>query len=275
MSLGQQIQCRRLKNAWTLQELATRVGIARGYLHELEHDGARPSADILYRLACQFGCPMEQLLEVRPLTPTVAEITDRAICDVLIERARQDAKWGEQNHAPEIWLAILQEEVGEMATAMLRRRFGQYEHRESMELRAEAVQVTAVGLAFVQYLDRQTDTVRQPADPDGLFEPNPRLWSSESAPAQVVASAPDNSDTTPECQPALKPAPAWAYRPLTRAERLDVELEHQRPMTQAEESELARLLEAEPGEQPEPEVGTWQGHRIGALATEQANDEPE
>ncbi|MFA4945888.1 MAG: hypothetical protein WC789_14470 [Lentisphaeria bacterium] len=39
----------------------------------------------------------------------------RVIVDVLIERERQDAKWGVQRHAPAVWMLILGEEVGEAA----------------------------------------------------------------------------------------------------------------------------------------------------------------
>jgi NTP pyrophosphatase (non-canonical NTP hydrolase) len=77
-----------------------------------------------------------------------------ALHDVAAERARQDAKWGEQNHAPEVWLAILTEEVRELATAILRARFQGYDHRRTGDLRTEAVQVAAVAVAFVEMLDR-------------------------------------------------------------------------------------------------------------------------
>lgn len=35
--------------------------------------------------------------------------------EVVAERKRQDSGWGEQNHELPIWLAILMEEVGELA----------------------------------------------------------------------------------------------------------------------------------------------------------------
>lgn len=38
-----------------------------------------------------------------------------AISDIRAERARQDRKWGVQNHAPAVWMLILGEEVGEAA----------------------------------------------------------------------------------------------------------------------------------------------------------------
>jgi len=35
------------------------------------------------------------------------------------ERNRQDAKWGEQNHKPELWVGILGEEYGEYCQAVI------------------------------------------------------------------------------------------------------------------------------------------------------------
>lgn len=81
-----------------------------------------------------------------------------ALSDVLAERARQDEKWGEQNHDPFTYLAILSEEVGEMAQAALDARFGgpldaRFD-RPAANLRTEAVQTAAVALALVECLDR-------------------------------------------------------------------------------------------------------------------------
>lgn len=69
-----------------------------------------------------------------------------ALRDVIAERVAQDAKWGEQNHDPYKWLAILSEEVGEVAEAMLKGSRGNY--------RDEMVQVAAVAVAAVECLDR-------------------------------------------------------------------------------------------------------------------------
>lgn len=76
---------------------------------------------------------------------------DVALRDVLAERTRQDSKWGEQNHDPFTYLAILTEEVGELAQCALHSRFG---GPEAWNMRTEAVQVAAVALAIVQCLDR-------------------------------------------------------------------------------------------------------------------------
>lgn len=75
--------------------------------------------------------------------------------DVLLERRRQDGKWGalenrtcEGGHAPSAlsWLAILGEEFGEVSKDVL--------ELNAEGLRAELVQVAAVALAFAESLDR-------------------------------------------------------------------------------------------------------------------------
>ena len=78
-------------------------------------------------------------------------VESHQIYDVLAERAKQDGKWGVQNHDPITWLAILTEEVGEFAQAALHHRFG---GPASAGMREEAVQCAAVALAIVQCLDR-------------------------------------------------------------------------------------------------------------------------
>ena len=43
---------------------------------------------------------------------------------IIIERKKQHKKWGDQNHNDFKWLAILTEEVGELAEAVLHDEFG-------------------------------------------------------------------------------------------------------------------------------------------------------
>lgn len=74
-----------------------------------------------------------------------------ALTSVLQERKRQEAKWGEQNHDPFTYLAVLSEEVGELAQAALHTRFG---GPAAAGLRDEAVHTAAVALAIVECLDR-------------------------------------------------------------------------------------------------------------------------
>jgi NTP pyrophosphatase (non-canonical NTP hydrolase) len=78
----------------------------------------------------------------------------QAARDAIAERARQDAKWGELNHDPFVYLAILHEESGELAQAALKARFEDQAEGARERMRAEAVQVAAVALAIVECLDR-------------------------------------------------------------------------------------------------------------------------
>jgi NTP pyrophosphatase (non-canonical NTP hydrolase) len=82
-----------------------------------------------------------------------------AISSVIAERARQDAKWGQQNHDPVYWLGILGEEFGELCQAINETVFdnGPEERAKGgyANMRAEAVQVAAVAVAFVEMLDRK------------------------------------------------------------------------------------------------------------------------
>ena len=66
--------------------------------------------------------------------------------EVSLERYKQDKKWGEQNHSPEVWLAILGEEFGEVCRAVCENDVPNY--------REELVQVAAVAVAMIGALDR-------------------------------------------------------------------------------------------------------------------------
>jgi hypothetical protein len=81
-----------------------------------------------------------------------------ALASVVQERNRQDEKWGEQNHDPIFWLGILGEEFGELCEAVNESVFtGPHAKREKggyENMRREAVQLAAVTVAFVEYLDR-------------------------------------------------------------------------------------------------------------------------
>ena len=82
---------------------------------------------------------------------------DQVYRDIKAERERQFTKWGQQNHEPMVWGAILGEEVGELAQAMLADTFGSKDHSShSASMREEAVQIAAVAVAFIQHLDRKT-----------------------------------------------------------------------------------------------------------------------
>lgn len=67
------------------------------------------------------------------------------------ERDLQEKKWGEQNHDPFTYLAILTEEVGELSEAALHSKFG---GPAADGLLNEAVQTAAVAQAIVENLLR-------------------------------------------------------------------------------------------------------------------------
>ena len=68
---------------------------------------------------------LEQAAKLRwQLEEQVKGYGNDALLSVVKERIRQDAKWGEQNHNPYIYLAILLEEVGELAQSILQSQFG-------------------------------------------------------------------------------------------------------------------------------------------------------
>ncbi len=71
--------------------------------------------------------------------------------EVQQERERQNAKWGEQNHHPFVWLGILGEEVGEANKAVLDHNF---DGKTLDNYREELVQVAAVAVAMIECLDR-------------------------------------------------------------------------------------------------------------------------
>jgi NTP pyrophosphatase (non-canonical NTP hydrolase) len=96
--------------------------------------------------------------------PTQGEV--RALAAIMAERARQDEKFGDQSaHSPVEWISILTEEVGEAAREANDLHFSPASYlfeitapgvtrnpeRDAIRerLRAEVVQLTAVGLAWL------------------------------------------------------------------------------------------------------------------------------
>ena len=89
------------------------------------------------------------------MNPTVNLNVPPCVSAILRERRDQDDKWGEQNHPPLHWLAILTEEVGELAKEVNEHYWR--EQRDTLtKLRAELVQVAAVAVAWLECLDRGT-----------------------------------------------------------------------------------------------------------------------
>jgi NTP pyrophosphatase (non-canonical NTP hydrolase) len=81
------------------------------------------------------------------------------LVEVGLERMRQDAKWGVQRHSYGAWLAILVEEVGEVAQAMQKGMVSQKD-TDADDLFKELIQVAAVASAIAEQ-------IKEEAVPDG------------------------------------------------------------------------------------------------------------
>jgi len=82
----------------------------------------------------------------------------RVMREIQEERQRQDEKWGEQNHDDTWWLAILMEEVGELAQAMLHSSFG---GPHAGTERTELTQVAAVAVQWLEAMGRRETAVSE------------------------------------------------------------------------------------------------------------------
>lgn len=82
------------------------------------------------------------------------------LSEVIKERERQHAKWGQQEHTPFVWLSILTEEVGEAAKEANEALFsgradGKVQADAIANLRTELIQVAAVAAAIVEDIDNR------------------------------------------------------------------------------------------------------------------------
>lgn len=85
-------------------------------------------------------------------TKPLGDLYFRASCvvhEVYEERLRQIGKWGDPNHPLADFLAILMEEVGEVAQAINGHRFG---NASIADVRAELIQTAAVAVAMAEII---------------------------------------------------------------------------------------------------------------------------
>ena len=90
--------------------------------------------------------------------------TERILNEVGLERAKQFAKWGEQNHSLVEWMAILTEEVGETSKEAVDFYFKhpapETDDFEDVQLqrlyryRKELIQTAAVAIQMIECVDR-------------------------------------------------------------------------------------------------------------------------
>jgi hypothetical protein len=125
------------------------------------------------------------------------------IDEVLRECGRQDEKWGEQNHDPARWFAILGEEFGEVAKEVVGVTFA---HPFSTNYRTELIQTAAVAIRMVESYDRQIREAKprkgsgarpkqvalsEVSEPPAIFEP----WIDQEG-AQAIADGTGESIET-------------------------------------------------------------------------------
>lgn len=73
---------------------------------------------------------------------------------ILAERKRQDMKWGSpsmlpKDRTPEHWLAILMEEMGELAEAVVETAAG----GQGWDIQGELIQTAAVAVSWLEWLE--------------------------------------------------------------------------------------------------------------------------
>ena len=86
---------------------------------------------------------------------TMGRMTQQEVFEsIIIERMKQDEKWGPQKHSLSQWLMILSEEIGEFSAAVLEKRF-LTEECLNYDWRREAIQMAAVIVAMLEYSDEE------------------------------------------------------------------------------------------------------------------------
>jgi hypothetical protein len=81
--------------------------------------------------------------------------TQYVLDDIMVERERQDAKWGVQEHTADHFYVILGEEFGEVGEAILDMdALGEDSYASRKAYRKELTHVAAVAVAAIEKLDR-------------------------------------------------------------------------------------------------------------------------
>ncbi len=81
------------------------------------------------------------------------------VSDVVNERIRQLQLWGEQSHAPEVWMIIAQEEFGEVAQAIQKTQFPWSKETDKGEMYEELIQTIAVLVAFAEDVKKRAGDI--------------------------------------------------------------------------------------------------------------------
>lgn len=149
-SFGGRLRRLREGRGLSLDGLAARSGLSKGYLWRLE-TGADPNPSIgkLEALRVGLDVPAESLL-TRPTPPKAAA---EVAAEVLLEVERASRKFPTWPTDPLHAVAIVGEEAGELTKAVVQ---AVYEPHKSglVDVRAEAVQTAAMAIRFLLSLGR-------------------------------------------------------------------------------------------------------------------------
>lgn len=124
-------------------------------------------------MARQHDNIARQLYE--PTSDFATDTLRAIIVNIMAERKLQDEKWGEQNHAPTTWTAILTEECGEVAkealtlafflgyskpgllSEHLKKHFSNFTDAQLVlrKYEKELTQVAAVAIAMMEHIHRR------------------------------------------------------------------------------------------------------------------------
>ena len=159
MTLGRDIRSLRKARGLTLESLAETVGVSNATVSRWETGEIKNiRSDKLGPLADALGVSVDYLLGndvSHGAGASLGKIQERIIDAVLLERKRQDTKWGEQNHPPHYWTGILGEEYGELCEAINETIFDNGSDKGGYEnMRTEAIHVAAVAIGFLECLER-------------------------------------------------------------------------------------------------------------------------
>jgi len=157
--------------------------VATGLVEAIKKDIAKSKLPglnkaIVYTILSRHADDKQDVVDRKPIIEPTIEYLTAAGCYLSIhdERVSQDKKWGTQNHDDLKWLAILMEEVGEVAMTLLDNKAkGHPEYLRNKEL----IQIAAVVVAWMECLTRDGRgakvweqksilTPRQPSTPPSI-----------------------------------------------------------------------------------------------------------
>lgn len=98
----------------------------------------------------------------------MTELREHFLKEIERERERQEKKFPNRHHSLTMWLAILMEEVGELAEAILHYTSGEGDREYISE---EATQVSAVALALNEQLAQDEQPVQ--GSQSSVYWPHP------------------------------------------------------------------------------------------------------